>query len=69
MDDVSIFEVLDLMGYDTGGRPCHNVSKTGKFKCSECGFLIRALAFPDGTIAEDPTPNFCPSCGAKVVEE
>ena len=67
MDGVSIFDVLDLMGYDMGGRTCYNVSKTGKFKCSECGFLIAAITFPDGTKA-DPSPNYCPNCGAKVVD-
>lgn len=50
-------------------RTCTNASyrlDESRFHCSECGFGCWVKDVADG---RDKLPNFCPNCGAKVVDE
>ena len=50
-------------------RACRNVGQyidQTRFKCSDCDFNGWVKWAADG---EDKIPNYCPMCGAKVVEE
>lgn len=38
-----------------------------KWRCSECGYLF-VESRTDNGIKEDFDPNYCPKCGARVVE-
>lgn len=53
-------------------RTCRNVSQSSKdgamFECSECGKTWHAMRYEMGVWLHR-NPAFCPSCGAKVVEE
>lgn len=59
-------------------RTCRNLSDNGWFTCSECGANVYGAAYRssyvDGggkrwyTTANPPQWNYCPSCGAKVIE-
>lgn len=49
-------------------RTCKNVGyyiDSTRFKCSECGYNGWTKWAKDG---KDRIPNYCPNCGAKVVE-
>ena len=52
-------------------RACRNVHGGREFECSECGttwhLLSRGDALAEWEHVRDP--NFCPSCGARVIEE
>lgn len=49
-------------------RTCRNVPQEDGswFKCSECGFWIDWYC---GDTNEDENMNYCPNCGAKVMDE
>lgn len=64
------------------GRACHVVTKERRFSrtqtmvskfCSSCGYCFgdeehREMPFP-GVLGKVKIPNYCPNCGAKVVDE
>ena len=45
-------------------RTCTNIDMFESFKCSECGGYIMNY-----DSEYDISPDYCPDCGAKVVEE
>lgn len=47
-------------------RTCHNLGTYGGFECSMCGFKEEQLSEME---CEPQDWCFCPSCGAKVVEQ
>lgn len=52
-------------------RTCRNAFRGREFECSECGttwhLLSRGDALAEWGHVRDP--NYCPNCGAKVVDE
>ena len=52
-----------------GAGTCHDMYEDdGYFKCSECGGRMHGWTEDDSAIWFSK-PNFCPNCGAKVVDE
>ena len=55
---------IDILRNRQAGRTCHNGLKDSdawlipRFKCSSCGVFFASYEF-----------NYCPNCGAKVVDE
>ena len=57
-------------------RTCHDISHDSMpvFQCSECGYLLTIRDEEDytmwhGTFEVLDAPRYCPSCGARVVDE
>lgn len=51
------------------GRTCINESASGKyFKCSECGAELMQIT-PGWVALVSGRVNYCPNCGARVVDE
>lgn len=57
-------------------KTCHDISHDSMpvFQCSECGYLLTIRDEEDytmwhGTFEVLDAPRYCPSCGAKVVDE
>lgn len=70
-DDMLTFEEAKARWNTRHERTCENVYEGREFECSECGtqwhLLERTDAFDEW--AHVRTPDFCPSCGAKVVRQ
>ena len=74
--DVSLYAVSPEQAIEAtlGRGTCHPVANdnlnesegTGDAwaNCSECGYLLCVLTDPSS-----PMPNYCPSCGRKVVDD
>lgn len=59
-------EAIEAWNTRLAERTCHNADNDGIwFECSECGEYLTVEFFGSGY----GTPNYCPCCGAKVVEE
>lgn len=57
-----------------GTETCHNVGDPSDFCCSECGVRMFTESNDTYTMIDSlgniiEQPNFCPNCGAKVVDE
>lgn len=64
----TFMQIEDLIGR-YAERTCWNVGyyiDGTRFKCSECGYNGWTKWAKDGM---DRVPNYCPNCGAKVVED
>lgn len=46
----------------------HSGTLYDKWRCSKCGYLFVESRVDQG-IKDDFDPNYCPNCGAKVVDE
>lgn len=58
--------LADLIEPEPEERTCHNLGTYGGFECSMCGFKEEQLSEME---CEPQDWCFCPSCGAKVVEQ
>lgn len=66
MNDV-FGQLADLIDLDQQERTCTNESASGKyFKCSECGAELMQIT-PDWVALVSGRVNFCPNCGAEVI--
>lgn len=81
LDDTSaeMLRLADLIEPEPE-RTCHNVSNDEKwFTCSECGANVYGGSYRHSSVDESgvrwyttankPGWNYCPDCGAKVVDE
>ena len=53
-------------------RTCSDIAEGMRFECSECGCTVRLTCDDYPTITAyclALVPNYCPNCGAKVVDE
>lgn len=59
----------DLREYEE--RTCRDVHKEGFFECSSCNCTVQLMCDSDPTIFAGRAiiPNYCPNCGAKVVDD
>lgn len=68
MNDV-FGQLADLIDPDPQKRTCTNESASGKyFKCSECGAELMQVT-PGWVALVSGMVNYCPNCGARVVDE
>lgn len=48
---------------------CNKESISGDFKCSACGKITRDYSHNHGYFATNPHYNYCPYCGAVIVDK